>query len=341
MYAGRVPEGLALLDEAMVGIAAGEVSPIFAGEIYCSMIEACQEVSDFGRAAEWTSALTAWVRRAAGPGAVHRPVRRAPRARSCGCTAPSPRRSRSSSARCSGTSPPGRPSRPGWRMAERGDVLRIRGDYAARRGGVRAGRRLRLRAAAGPGAAVAGAGAHRGGRRRGPAAARRAGRPGAPVPAAAGRRARCCWPSTRSTRRPRPPTSSHGIAAAFGCAAMRAMADQARREHAAGRGRPGAAVPALRRALRVWRDLEVPYEAARARVLVGRALRDLGDADTATGELAAARRTFTELGAAPAAREATALLAARRTRPASPSARSRCCGSSPRGRPTPRSPPGW
>ena len=40
MYSGRVPEGLALLDEAMVGIATGEVSPIFAGEIYCSMIEA-------------------------------------------------------------------------------------------------------------------------------------------------------------------------------------------------------------------------------------------------------------------------------------------------------------
>jgi hypothetical protein len=39
---GRVPEGLAMLDEAMVAVASGEVSPIFAGEIYCSMIEACQ-----------------------------------------------------------------------------------------------------------------------------------------------------------------------------------------------------------------------------------------------------------------------------------------------------------
>jgi hypothetical protein len=34
---------------AMVGVAAGEVSPIFAGQIYCSMIEACQEISDFAR----------------------------------------------------------------------------------------------------------------------------------------------------------------------------------------------------------------------------------------------------------------------------------------------------
>ena len=61
IYTGRVPEGLALLDEAMVGISTGDVSPIVAGEVYCSLIEACQEVSDYGRAAEWTSALTAWV----------------------------------------------------------------------------------------------------------------------------------------------------------------------------------------------------------------------------------------------------------------------------------------
>ena len=51
IYSGRVPEGLALLDEAMVGISAGEVSPIIAGKVYCSLIEACQELSDFSRAA--------------------------------------------------------------------------------------------------------------------------------------------------------------------------------------------------------------------------------------------------------------------------------------------------
>jgi hypothetical protein len=46
-----VPDGLALLDESMVGVAAGEVSVIFAGNVYCSMIEACQEIADFDRAA--------------------------------------------------------------------------------------------------------------------------------------------------------------------------------------------------------------------------------------------------------------------------------------------------
>jgi hypothetical protein len=60
MYSGRVPEGLALLDEAMVGVAAGELSPIFAGNVYCAMIEGCQEVQDFARASAWTAALTRW-----------------------------------------------------------------------------------------------------------------------------------------------------------------------------------------------------------------------------------------------------------------------------------------
>src|SRR4051794_4091371 len=44
----------------MVGVSTGEVSPIFAGHTYCSLIEACQEISDFGRVAQWTTALTTW-----------------------------------------------------------------------------------------------------------------------------------------------------------------------------------------------------------------------------------------------------------------------------------------
>ena len=57
---GQVPAGFRLLDEAMVGVVAGELNPIFAGMTYCAMIESCQWVSDFGRAAEWTHALTEW-----------------------------------------------------------------------------------------------------------------------------------------------------------------------------------------------------------------------------------------------------------------------------------------
>jgi tetratricopeptide (TPR) repeat protein len=56
----RIGEGLALLDEAMVGVAADEVSPHVSGLIYCSMIGACRRVYAVRRAHEWTAALAEW-----------------------------------------------------------------------------------------------------------------------------------------------------------------------------------------------------------------------------------------------------------------------------------------
>ena len=112
-------------------------------------------------------------------------------------------------------------------MSERGDVLRIRGDLDAAEAAYDERERLRLRAAAGSRAAVAGAGPHRDGRR-----ARSAG----------------CSPSVRT------PSDAPGcsppavdvllaaddadeasaladeldrVAADFGCAALRASADHA------------------------------------------------------------------------------------------------------------------
>ena len=60
-----------------------------------------------------------------------------------------------------------------------------------------------------------------------------------------------------------------------------------------------AALVALRRATQAWRELEAPYEAARAQVLVGLSCRALGDDDAAALELDAAREVFERLGATP------------------------------------------
>ncbi len=60
MLKGGIDEGLALLDEAMVAVTTGELSPLMTGLIYCSVIDACQQVYAFGRAREWTTALAKW-----------------------------------------------------------------------------------------------------------------------------------------------------------------------------------------------------------------------------------------------------------------------------------------
>jgi DNA-binding CsgD family transcriptional regulator len=57
---GSMQAGFALLDEAMIAVVGDRVSPIMAGLIYCSAIEACQQVYAWGRAREWTTALARW-----------------------------------------------------------------------------------------------------------------------------------------------------------------------------------------------------------------------------------------------------------------------------------------
>ena len=60
IYLGEVAEGMALLDEAMASIEAGELSPIATGDAYCTVIDACAELFDLARCRAWTESFTRW-----------------------------------------------------------------------------------------------------------------------------------------------------------------------------------------------------------------------------------------------------------------------------------------
>ena len=306
LYRGRVPDGLALLDESMVGVTAGEVSVIFAGNVYCAMIEACQEIADFDRAARWTAALTTWC--AGQPGlvpftgqcAVHRgQIMRAQGAFDEALVEFDLAVQRYLAAQT--------PHAAGLAMAERGDVLRICGDLTG------AGKAYEQAIAFGhepqPGLALLWLAQ---GRAEAAAAAigRLLGETGDPV-----HRSQLLSPAVEVLlaidHRDEAATVAaelESIAGSFGSPPVQARADYAAALAALESSDPAAAMPLLRRARAGWERLGERYETARCRMQLGRALRTLGDHESAITELAAARSSFAELGAAPAERQAAALI---------------------------------
>ena len=78
------------------------------------------------------------------------------------------------------------------------------------------------------------------------------------------------------------------------------MSDRALGAVSLAEGDAKAALAALRQSWITWCELEAPYEAARVRVLMALAYRELGNHDAADLELDAACQAFQRLGAAPA-----------------------------------------
>ena len=61
LAAGHTDEGLACLDEAMLGVASGACSAMVEGIIYCGVIEGCWSIYELTRAQQWTAAMSQWV----------------------------------------------------------------------------------------------------------------------------------------------------------------------------------------------------------------------------------------------------------------------------------------
>ena len=294
LYAGDVPAGLRLLDEAMVAVATGELTAIFAGEVYCTMIEGCQEVSDFGRAAEWTEALHAWCATQpdlvlfTGQCAVHR----AQIMRLRGAFADAVDELDRAEERYLAA---GSPAPAGLAMAERGDVLRTLGDLA--------------------GAELSYAAADRYGHEPQPGRALLRLAQGRVDEAVGTVRRLLAEPRDDVHRSQLLPAAVEVLLAAgavdeaatvageldtvadrFGCPGLVGWAGHAVAAVAIASGDPAAALPRLRRSQGVWASLRAPYEAARCRALTGRALLALGDDGSAEVELTAARDAFHALG---------------------------------------------
>jgi DNA-binding CsgD family transcriptional regulator/tetratricopeptide (TPR) repeat protein len=89
------------------------------------------------------------------------------------------------------------------------------------------------------------------------------------------------------------------VAAAAAVPMLRAQAMYAVGAVRLAEGDARAALVSLRDAWKIWQELDAPHEAARSRVLIGRACQALGDGDTAEMEFDAARWAFGELGAVP------------------------------------------
>ena len=57
---GHIRDGMALMDEAMTAATAGELTPRTTGRAYCNMMSTCGQLGDVGRAAEWNEAAHTW-----------------------------------------------------------------------------------------------------------------------------------------------------------------------------------------------------------------------------------------------------------------------------------------
>jgi class 3 adenylate cyclase len=62
---GEVDDGLKLLDEATIAAVGGELDPYTAGVVYCLAIHTTAHMADYDRAGQWTEASTRWCERQA------------------------------------------------------------------------------------------------------------------------------------------------------------------------------------------------------------------------------------------------------------------------------------
>jgi DNA-binding CsgD family transcriptional regulator len=294
---GRVDEGLALMDEAMLAATSGELEPVMTGLLYCSLIAGCHQAFALDRAREWTHVLERWwqaqpqVVAFTASCLVHRAELLQLRG-SWGEAIDEAARA-TSAIRCAIER---QAAADGY--YQQGEIHRLRGDHT--RAEAAYGEASRLGREPQPGLALLWLAQGRsdaavGAIRRVLLANR------APLTRAQFLPAFCeiMLAAGELDEMRGACLELAEIARTFGNEVLTAMAGHARSSLYIAEGDPGSALEPLRDALAVWQRVSAPYIVARLRVLLARACRALGDEESAALELGAAREAFEQLGAAP------------------------------------------
>jgi DNA-binding CsgD family transcriptional regulator len=295
--AGRMELGLAQLDEAMVAVAGGDLSARATGMVYCVVIGICQELHELRRAREWSAALADWCAAQPEFTGAYRGLCRVHRVVLLRLSGGWPTALSEARLACTQLTAGYGEMVAGAAFYQLAELHRLRGEFAEAEGAYRDA--LRYGGDIQPGMALLWLAQGR-------------------TDAAAGAVRRALAEADDLAHRvPLLPATAEVLAAAgdltgaaqaaaelaaaadeLGVTALAAMSGQATGRVRLAEGLAEKALPALRAACRQWHELDVPYEAARTRVLIALACRTLGDDESADLELEAARRVFAELGAA-------------------------------------------
>ncbi len=294
--AGRCKEGFALLDEAMVTVTTGDLSPFAVGIVYCGVILACQSVFEVGRAREWTRALTEWAQQQpelvafTGRCLIHR----AEILQLSGSWADALAEARLASRRLVETKNPAA----GVAHYRQAELLRLLGQFDEAEEAYREASRLgwepqpglaQLRLGQGKVDAAVAAIRRASGEIQDPLKRATVLPAQVEIALAAGELEEARAANAELRR----------ITETYDSPMLTALAAYEEGALALAEGEPQRALVSLREAQQAWIELDLPYEVARTRVLIAQACSALGDAEASELELESAREIFLELGAAP------------------------------------------